>query len=71
MGKNPKIIDLYTLERDQLIMIAYRRNKDKKNPKYRLEYFSSLQHYDKEQLIKEITGITKSYKQKYWKKFRW
>ena len=71
MGKKPKIIDLYTLERNQLIYIAYRRNKVKKLPKDPQQYFNLLHQYDKEKLIKEITGVKKPRKQKYCKSFLW
>ena len=59
LGKKTYRKDLHILDRDKLVLIAYRRNKDKLAPEYRQQYFNLLNHYDKKKLIQEITNFRK------------
>jgi len=54
LGKKAHQTDLRSFNRDKLILIAYRRNKDKISPEHRQQYFKLLNHYDKNRLIEEI-----------------
>ena len=62
LGKRANKMDLRVLNRDKLILIAYRRNKDKISPEYRQQYFKLLNHYDKKMLIQEITEFNRNLK---------
>lgn len=62
--KKGYLSDFYALEHDKLVLIAYRRNKDKKKPEHRRRYFKRLNQFDKEMLLEEI-GFKKSKIQEY------
>jgi len=59
IDKKPNLFDLYTLDHAKLVLIAYRRNKDKKYIGNLKQYFKKLNQYDKEMLLLEI-GVKKS-----------
>ncbi|QEE17108.1 hypothetical protein DSAG12_02940 [Promethearchaeum syntrophicum] len=62
LGKKAHIKELRTLDRDKLILIAYRRNNDKISSEYRQQYFKMLNRYEKNRLIEEIICFDKTQK---------
>ncbi len=59
LGKIAHRKDLSTLNRDELVLIVYRRNKDKITPEYRESFFNLLNRFNKKILIQNMTIFEK------------